>query len=347
MTDCKEGVPLISVVVPIYNVEAYLKNCIESLLEQDYENYEIILVDDCSTDHGLEIAKEYLRKVPEKCKLVQRKENGGLSAARNSGIKVAIGEWITFIDSDDWVANDYLSSLYNVAYQDDADVVMGNIYYAYSRSNVRASTAFGNLKNGADNKEIIAICKSYACGRLFKTKLFLESQIYFPEDIKRSEDIGTIIPILTRARHISLVEKPLYFYFQRSTSISNSNINVDLSFYPQTLQRMYDLSKSGFESELEFRSVHEMLYGMVLLMLESNKPVTEFRNHVDRFNQNFPNWRKNQYISWLPKEKYIFILLSGKKCYLALKMLVGIRRFIKRASAVKNGFRTKSELSTK
>ncbi|MCI9134233.1 MAG: glycosyltransferase family 2 protein [Lachnospiraceae bacterium] len=339
--------PLISIVVPIFNVEAYLNTCVDSLLDQDYDKYEIILVDDCSTDHSRKIARKYAKKYPEKCKLVEREKNGGLSAARNSGIQVMKGEWVTFVDSDDWVTRDYLSSLYKAAQHDHADVVMGNVYYAYSKQDYQLVTTFGTLKNGAGKQEIISICRSYACGRLFKSDLFLDSKMVFPEDIKRSEDIGTIIPLLTRANRISLVEKPLYFYYQRNTSLSNTNKNIDLSFYPKTLKRMFQLSQKGFEKELEFRAVHEMLYGMVFLMIESGKSFREFRRHVKEFQEQFPNWKQNPYLSQLPKEKQIFIFLAGKEKYGMLKGMVIARKILKKVGTRRNGIGTKGKLSVK
>ncbi len=317
--------PLVSIIVPIYNVEKYLEKCIESLLSQDYKPLEIILVDDCSTDNSVQIAKIYSEKYADNCKLILRDENGGLSLARNTGMKYASGEWLSFVDSDDWVSKDYISSLLSVADSIGADVVIGNADYVYENGETKSANAFGNVQVGAGNKEIIALCRSYACGRIFRSSLFHDSGIFFPEDIKRSEDIGTIIPILTKAEKIGVLDKTVYYYFQRKTSISNSNKNIDLSFYPKTLQRMFDLSDRGYEEELEFRAVHEMLYGMIYLMISSGKSREDFIKHVEWFTNKFPNWKNNKYIKNLPLAKKLFVNLAGGKKYLFVKLLVKAR----------------------
>lgn len=325
--------PLISVIVPIYNVEKYLNRCIDSLIHQDFDNYEVILVNDCSTDKSLNIAEEYAKENAEKCILVSHKVNGGLAAARNTGMKHASGDWVTFVDSDDWVSSDYLSGLHTVARDNQADVVIGGVLYAYDDGTLKSADSYGNLKNGASNKEIIARCRSYACGRLFKKSLFTNYQIEFPSDIRRSEDIGTIIPILTNAEHIAIFEKDVYFYYQRRSSLSLSNSNLDLSFYPKTIDRMLELSSKGYKCELEFRCIHELLYGMVYLMVVSQKSKSEFVKHIDSFNRAHEGWKKNKYIKYLPKAKQLFIALSGRKQYALLKILVYIKKHISKAGA--------------
>lgn len=325
--------PLISIIVPIYNVQDYLKRCIDSLLDQEYKNYEIVLVNDCSTDSSPHIASEYAKKYPEKCILINHETNKGLSAARNTGMDKANGEWVSFVDSDDWVSKSYLSGLYQTAVNECADVVIGGVVYAYDDGSVKSADSYGNLKNGAGNREIVAQCRSYACGRLFQRALFTENKIVFPSDIRRSEDIGTIIPILTRAKRIAIYEENIYFYYQRSTSLSLSNKNIDLSFYPKTVERMLDLSKKGFEKELEFRCVHELLYGMVYLMIISNKSRKEFASHVDAFSLTHKGWEANHYLSTLPKAKQLFIKLAGQKQYGLLKILVFVKKSVSRGGA--------------
>lgn len=320
--------PLISVIVPIYNVRDYLEKCVDSLLDQDFDSFEIVLVNDCSTDDSPVIAKTYADNHPERCVLVNHMINGGLSAARNTGLKASRGDWVSFVDSDDWVSSDYLSGMYDSAVRDNADVVIGGVAYAYDDGTTKSADSYGNLKNGADKKDIVAQCRSYACGRLFNKSLFEE--IAFPEDIRRSEDIGTIIPILTKANRISILEKEVYFYYQRSSSLSLSNKDIDLSFYPRTVSRMLELSEEGFEKELEFRCVHELLYGMVYLMILSGKSREEFMTHVNAFNETHIGWENNPYISELPKAKQLFIKLAGNKQFGMLKLLVFARGLMSR-----------------
>ncbi len=113
----------ISVIIPIYNVEKYLEKCLESVINQTYKDLEIICVDDCSPDNSNKIVQEYLKK-DSRIKLIQREKNGGLSAARNSGLNKATGEYVYFLDSDDWIDLDYLEKMVSAMKENNVDVVL-------------------------------------------------------------------------------------------------------------------------------------------------------------------------------------------------------------------------------
>lgn len=312
----------VSVIVPIYNVESYLRRCLDSLVKQKHQNIEIIMVDDCSTDNSASIAKEYAEKYPQFL-FIQKEVNGGLSAARNTGMKATTGEWLAFVDSDDWVTEDYISSMYEVAKKDDADIVMSSIYYAYGEGNCKEMSPFSDLTTASSQGEKVALSRAYAVTRLYKKSFIDATGICFPTDIRRSEDIATVIPWLTRAESVSILRRPLYYYFQRAGSLSNTNHkNVDVSFFPKTIERMTYLSAPGFEKELEYRAVSELMYGMVVIMLRAEYPRREIIEHIKKFNEEHPAWRKNPYLSKMPFGKRIFISLVRIKLLFAAKLLV-------------------------
>lgn len=314
---------LVSIIIPVYNTEEHLSRCVDSLLAQTYPNIQIVLVDDCSSDNSPAIAGAYAEKYPEKCSFVQREKNGRASAARNSGMEVAKGEWLLFVDSDDWVAPDYVETLYQTAQVDNADIVMSKIYYYYSESNCIEVDPFAGLVTESTHKEKVALSRPYITTRLFNRKLFRENNLIFQEDIWRAEEMPTAISLLTATDKISIVNKPMYYYFQRSTSISNQNQKgVDVSFYPKTVSRMIELAKPGFDKEMEFRAVTELLYGMPMIMIRSGKTKAELSEHVDWFNKKFPEWKNNEYLPRLEKGKYIFIRCVANKQYWLLKMLI-------------------------
>lgn len=328
----------VSIIVPVYNVASYLPRCLDSLVGQTYPNVEILMVDDCSTDGSAAIAKEYAEKYPDRCIFVPREKNGGLSAARNTGIDAATGEWLTFVDSDDWISLDCVETLYNVAQKEKAEVVMSNFIYAYASGATVEVSTFGNLTSASSHKEKIAFADPCSTTRLYRCTLFTETEIRFPEDIWRSEDIATVIPLLTVTDKISLVPKAMYYYFQRASSLSNQNTkNVDVSFYPKTISRMIDLSTPGFEAELQFRAIHELMYGMIMIMVRSGRTRAEVAAQVDEFNAKFPCWQENPYFGRLPFGKRVFIRCAAKKWYGALKCLIFAWDLKQRLSARSQG----------
>lgn len=295
----------VSIIVPIYNVEEYLERCLASLVIQEYKNIEIIMVDDCSTDKSADIAKKYANNYPNICVFIQRDKNGGLSAARNSGISEAIGEWLAFVDSDDWVDVNYISDMINEVEESNVDVVVNESWYTFSGANdVKLINELVNKK--MTHKHMIALLRFSATRALFKRDLF--SDVLFPEDIKRCEDLSTIVPIYTKAKKISVINKPSYYYYQRLTSLSNQNQkNADVSFYPKTVERMYQMSESGYDKELEFRAISELMYGMIMIMVRSGRRKDEIKKQVKIFNEKYEQWKKNPYLGYLPKGKLIFI----------------------------------------
>lgn len=314
----------VSVIVPIYNVEAYINRCLDSLVGQTYQNIEIIMVDDCSTDSSAEIAKKYAAQHPEKFRFVQREKNGGLSAARNTGIDHAAGEWLAFVDSDDWVTEDYISAMYEAAQQDGADMVINCSRYLIDDHMEKQLWDICPQLQTLDNisDKLVSVPFS-ANGKLYATNLFEENKMYFPEDIWRCEDISTVIPLMTCAKMISIIHKPHYFYYQRLTSLSNTNHkNVDTSFYPKTIQRMIRLSRLGFEKELEFRAISELMYGMIMIMIRSEKSKDEILRQIDWFNQQYPSWKQNSYLPRLRKGKRFFIFWARRKRLGILKLLI-------------------------
>lgn len=116
----------ISIIIPIYNVESYLRKCLDSIMEQSFSCFELLLINDGSTDASAQICQEYVEK-DDRIRYFE-KENGGVSSARNFGIKHSSGEYITFIDSDDWVEPNYLEILYKAMKEQDADIVVTNYY---------------------------------------------------------------------------------------------------------------------------------------------------------------------------------------------------------------------------
>lgn len=325
----------VSVIVPIYNVERYLKRCIESLIIQNYQNLEIILVDDASTDNSAAIAKAYELQYPEKIVFVQRKINGGSSASRNTGLSIAKGEWIAFVDSDDWVARDFISSMYEIAIKDNANIVMCGVYYYYSDRYFFEIDPFYGLTTCSTHKEKIALCRAYSTARLYNRTFWDKTGIQFPENIFRCEDIATIIPLLTYTSSISIIRKPYYYYYQREGSLSNSNTKGQtFDFYYAAIRRMNELAEKGFEMELEFRAISELMYGMVMIMIRAEADRKEIVNHIDRFSAIYPNWEKNKYMCKLPISKHIFIFFAKIK-------KIGILKFLIKLWDLKNSWRRK------
>lgn len=211
--------PLISIVIPIYNVEKYIKKCVDSVLNQTYRNLEIILVDDGSPDSCPLICDEYAC-LDNRVKVIH-KENGGLSDARNAGIKIATGEAISFVDSDDWIESDMFEKMYMRLCRDNSDIVSCGIKWVYDNgatvNNVTVSENCVLEKEDAMKELLIdGKLKQISCGKLYRTELV--KKIPF-EKGKYHEDVFWSYQIIGLAEKVSVMTESFYNYFQRSNSI--------------------------------------------------------------------------------------------------------------------------------
>lgn len=215
----------VSIIVPVYNVEKYLRRCLDSLNNQTLEEIEIIMVNDGSTDSSAEICKEYL-KDNKKFKYVEQ-SNQGLSGARNSGIKIATGEYLGFVDSDDFVTDDMFEVLYNNAIKFNVDIsACGHMSY-FENGNIKINTKKYIKKRytRAEALDLFLIQELFdvvAWNKIYKREIFNETE--YPIG-KIYEDIQTTYKLIDKSNGVYLDSTPKYYYFQRINSISHSSFD--------------------------------------------------------------------------------------------------------------------------
>lgn len=218
--------PKISVIVPVYNSEKFLPRCLESIFDQTTEEkYEVIAVNDGSTDNSLEILKGYAENF-KNLRILTRK-NGGVSSARNAGIAHAKGEYIAFVDSDDFVERDYLEKLYSAAEQSSADIAICNYKNTNSENSLSIGCIFRHRSGVFDSGKMLRslLCdvtvRSYLWNKLYKRELFTENGIEFPLGV-HFEDFTIMPKLFYYSRKIVQVPDKLYNYVQRKGSITGS-----------------------------------------------------------------------------------------------------------------------------
>lgn len=255
----REELPLISVVVPVYNVEAYLEACVKSLMSQTYPNIELILIDDGSTDASPDLCE----LIASQCSKISayHKENGGLSSARNYGVKVAHGKYLAFVDSDDIVSLDFIQVLYQAIAATGSQIasvpfislpsqefLMDDVTHRMSAEAIAAKDALTRLllRNGINES---------ACGKLASKETW--SSHPFPEG-KVYEDLSIMCQVIDSAEHIALIDVPLYGQVYRSGSITRSNTITSRQFldYREAMDSCckYVQTKYGKELSRELQS---------------------------------------------------------------------------------------------
>ena len=228
----------VSIIVPIYKIENYLHQCIDSILEQTFTDFELLLIDDGSPDGCPVICDEYAEK--DKRIRVIHKQNGGVTSARNEGLYNAKGNWIIYVDGDDWIEPTYIEELYNTAIKNNADIAICGLRFAYEDGSfvIEHPTVWDDNKSASLNR-YIASTWTTACGSIYKSSLYRDKGIQNPISISYCEDFHLMIRLCYLADKVVSIDRPLYNYRQQSSSIMHSlnekTWNDELTVYKEII----------------------------------------------------------------------------------------------------------------
>jgi glycosyltransferase involved in cell wall biosynthesis len=312
----------VSILIPVYGVEKYIERCARSVFEQTYEDLEIIFVDDCSPDNSIAILKQVMEDYPnrrDQIKIIQHKKNKGLAAARNTGVENAIGDFVMFVDSDDWTSKDAVSLLLKEQEKSDADMVIGGVLL----HEINGEKLIYPLHSNSKSELIHASASPHSieCSiwrRLIRKSLFVDNKIRCIEGINMGEDIQVTLRLCYYAKRISWIDDVVYHY-----NLMNSNSYVHSGTNPCKLEENYFESMRSWNVNRKFfkNKGDELLF----IQLEKNVCFYAFNGmilsaqngHKERFDKfkkcfksiNESNWNfngsNNKWIVRL-KENYSF-----------------------------------------
>ena len=273
--------PLISIIVPVYNIKKYIKNCLDSLLSQTYQNLEILLIDDGSTDGSGELCDE-LQKNDSHIKVFHTK-NSGLSAARNFGLKNATGDFAVFVDGDDMVEKEYVEYLYNLLTKYSADM---SICSFKTKTETDEKSFAKNAREALFDTETclekMLLEDGFnvsACGKLFPKKLF--KYLNFPVG-KLHEDVGTTYLPILHSQKIAFGPEPNYIYFQRGSSITHnfSTKKLDLIDLTNKMCDEIDQKFPNLKDATNLRRMHARFSILRQLPASEKELATEISNYL-------------------------------------------------------------------
>ena len=314
----------ISVIIPVYNVEKYLSKCLDSVMSQTFNDYEVIIINDGSTDGSGKILSKFANKYKNQITVITKK-NEGQAIARNIGIKKANGEYIMFVDGDDYIDKNTLKKCYEKAKEKDADII-----------------CFGHhmIINGKihdiDNTKVIEkdIIKDYIirqtgpCEKLIKKDLIVTNTLFFPK-LRAYEDIAVVPTYALFTDKIYTINEGLYYYLIRQGSTMNQiTYSEKLEHIFKAMDNLYNIFKQTnklhlYHNELEYIYIKHLLHGAGLRFIQFDN----YKNNLSRITHImdtlFPKWYKNKYFM---KEKYKYKIM----CKLLYKQKVNLIKLIKK-----------------
>lgn len=305
-----------SVIIPCYNSSATIIQSMDSVVQQSFNDWEMIVVDDCSTDETVTKVQQYINEHPKcRIRLYCKEKNSGPGNSRNIAMKMAIGDYFIFLDSDDFYTKEAFGIINKCIEKTNADIV-----------------AYGNtLEIGNNIRKCIpdefSDIKAYVALRGGSLWSFTASKdIWYNlelPDMNNAEDIA-IVPILfMRAKKIQTIKQCLYRYIYNKGSLSNKkNKGIYKSFYDS-----FEVTKSfdecrDYPEEIEFHGIKTILYGAVLNAIKAGVSVIETKRIIASFEGEYPHWYKNKYIRHYPQRKRLFLKLVRNHHFLILRMYV-------------------------
>lgn len=283
----------VSVIVPVYNVEKYITRCLTSLINQTLDDLEIILVNDGSTDNSAEIIREYKRQ-HDNIILVE-KENGGLSSARNFGLVYATGEYIAFLDSDDYVDRTTYQRMYEKAKATNSDYVECNFYWKYD--DYQKPDIGEKYKN---KNEMFEKGRVVAWNKLIRRSIIINNNLRFPVGLYY-EDVEFFYKLISLINSFEFVEEPLIYYVQRKESIVNNQDHRTRQIFIVLDNVINYYRQMGlferYKDEIEYTYTRILLCSSLKRILNIKDKVTKkllVNETWEHINKTFPNWKKNK-----------------------------------------------------
>lgn len=318
--------PYFSVIIPCYNAFAYLGKLLDSLENQTFKDFEAIFIDDCSTDETFNTLLKHKSVSNLDIKVLKKEINQGAASCRTEGVNIAKGNYLLFLDSDDWYEINLMELVHEELSKKDSDIVLFDSYRCFSTGKRIEVKQPLDGKIHCSKKDYLACAFFSLCAMSVKASLF--ENVQMPQ-IPNGEDIAVTSLLMSKAETISYIDKPLYNYLYRRNSISNrKNKEIADSLLTAYKYICENIQSTLYSKEVEFIGIKIILYGVTLNAFQNNFRRKDVRSIIDKFIVSHPNWHNNIYISNLPFRKRIFLRMLRYKNLIFVQLLSKLHRLI-------------------
>lgn len=315
----------ISIIIPVHNAINYIYKTVNSVINQKYSNYEIILVDDGSTDGSSKLCEDLLSDNI----ICIHQDNGGVSKARNTGLSVATGEYILFLDSDDYLDKDTLKSLMSAAKLSDADIIIYNFAYDYGNKLVEINSQFGERNYNINDLETIVIellpngILSNIGTKLYRKSMLIDYDIKFDERFSIYEDITFCLKALQVSRSIYYVNRCLYYYrvnygYSLVKSYKDNYMEATIN-YMSTVREIIDYSKLEYSNFWWNQIVNLKI---AIIKNESQNDYLYFKKRCIKLSEISMFKIDSLYFKYINKKKKLILMLFDLKCYKVIYIML-------------------------
>ncbi|CRZ34497.1 glycosyltransferase involved in cell wall biosynthesis [Herbinix hemicellulosilytica] len=317
-----------SIITPVFNSFHLMKSYFFNLENQIFKDFEVIIIDDSSTDKSYENIIKYKESSNLNIKVLRSRNNMGPGIARNIGLSEAVGQYIIFLDSDDYIDLNCLFDINLIIEKNKCDCVIFD-YYHQKGSNKKYGVSIPKQPEGfVDIKTAIANSTGSVCCKVYKRENIEQNGIRFPQ-LQRFEDMVFNKLALSSSKEIFYLKKPLYYYVKHEESIVH-NINYQNTIYAVSAFNIVEEKlKFQYPNEVEAIFIKEVLYSTIMLLISLEKKRHDILYQINKYNGKYPNWSKNNYIKYFAFHQKVVLFMIKHKFFIGLKFMSYLKSKLK------------------
>lgn len=314
--------PNISIIIPVYNAFSFMEKCLSSLEGQTSHNFEVIFIDDCSKDNSYSKLKESLKTYSFSYQILHNKKNEGPGTTRNIGVKHAKAKYITFLDADDHLSNDFVASTEEMIKENPSNAYLFDYFSVSNKEIIEKSSLFVS-EGYLDKNDAVALSNGMCWGKVYEKEVITKNKIMFPNLI-RSEDLAFVKTFLSKCDTIYYSTKKFYYYVQNETSIMHTKKTMDVDNNKKAFQYIKENTKDSDAIEMIF--IREYLYLIVQIMVLQSKSTKEIKRFILEAEEMYPNWTKNPYLKYQPRYLRVLLFLIKYRLLLPFRLIFKVNK---------------------
>ena len=315
---------MVTIVIPCYNVAKYIKRCIDSLVDQSFQKFKVILVDDKSTDDTYQYLLQLQATSGLDIMVLQNSCNSGPAVSRNKGILEADTKYITFCDSDDWYEPDFLKTMVSLLEDNAADMAFCGYKVVDEHGNSKSRPVY-NRSGLISREEAFCLDADSLCMLMVKTEIMKDTLL---PDLRNGEDVATVPLLMAKANRYAATVSCLYNYFRRSDSASERPTMKAVESLVCSYQYVQKNFPDKYIKEKEFLGIKNLLYSTIITLFSCSNDKRTAKELLNEFETIYPNWKNNPYITSLRIYKKVILRMVSLKLFGVVRLVAILRNVI-------------------
>ena len=315
---------MVTIVIPCYNVAKYIKRCIDSLVDQSFQKFKVILVDDKSTDDTYQYLLQLQATSGLDIMVLQNSCNSGPAVSRNKGILEADTKYITFYDSDDWYEPDFLKTMVSLLEDNAADMAFCGYKVVDEHGNSQSRPVY-NRSGLISREEAFCLDADSLCMLMLKTDIMKDTLL---PDLRNGEDVATVPLLMAKANRYAATVSCLYNYFRRSNSASERPTMKAVESLVCSYQYVQKNFPDKYIKEKEFLGIKNLLYSTIITLFSCSNDKRTAKELLNEFETIYPNWKNNPYITSLRIYKKVILRMVSLKLFGVVRLVAILRNVI-------------------